>query len=383
MSKYVIDGATLTAIADAVREKDGSTEKILVSDIASAIAAIETGGGGGESDRISQEDLTFSGNLGNFNASGIFDSLFNKNRDWLSFTDVTDLNYFFSGSSFDFSDITIGLGKSTSSSGTWSGAFRNYKGTTLPALSGTVGASNGMSQYSFSHMDNLVHMDGVFDQIDWSYHDANYASSSYYNCIRDIFNELPRLRRLPTNFLEHCDSTKTWGNIYTNLCNYCYSLDEAVDLPVFDNQYMRINGGFSYNNHLARMTFATNEDGTPIVVSNWNYAHVLNLSQQVGYGNYGNYYFSSDKQVKDDATYQALKDDPDWWTSNVAYSRYNHDSAVETINSLPDASGITGYTFTVKFTGAAGSATDGGAINTLTEEEIAVAAAKGWTVTLV
>ena len=38
---------------------------------------------------------------------------------------------------------------------------------------------------------------------------------------------------------------------------------------------------------------------------------------------------------------------------------------------------------TIKFRGEAGSATDGGAINTLTEEEIAVATAKGWTVTLV
>lgn len=34
-------------------------------------------------------------------------------------------------------------------------------------------------------------------------------------------------------------------------------------------------------------------------------------------------------------------------------------------------------------TGKAGSKTDGGAINTMTAEEIAVAAAKGWTVTLV
>jgi hypothetical protein len=42
-----------------------------------------------------------------------------------------------------------------------------------------------------------------------------------------------------------------------------------------------------------------------------------------------------------------------------------------------------GGTNTIKFKGIAGSKTDGGAINTLTEEEIAVAAAKGWTVTLV
>ena len=81
-----------------------------------------------------------------------------------------------------------------------------------------------------------------------------------------------------------------------------------------------------------------------------------------------------------------LKNDSDWFTTNVAYRRYNHDSAVATINSLPDTSAYLASasgTNTIKFNGAAGSATDGGAINTLTEEEIAVATAKGWTVTLV
>jgi hypothetical protein len=65
------------------------------------------------------------------------------------------------------------------------------------------------------------------------------------------------------------------------------------------------------------------------------------------------------------------------------YSRYNHDSAVNTINSLPDTSAYlatAGGTNTIKFKGNAGSKTDGGAINTLTAEEIAVATAKGWTV---
>ena len=49
MSKYVIDGTTLTAIGDAVREKDGSTEGILVSQLAAKIKAIpQEGGGGGD-----------------------------------------------------------------------------------------------------------------------------------------------------------------------------------------------------------------------------------------------------------------------------------------------------------------------------------------------
>ena len=95
---------------------------------------------------------------------------------------------------------------------------------------------------------------------------------------------------------------------------------------------------------------------------------------------------TADKEVTDDATYQALKNDPDWFTCDIKYSRYNHDSAVRTINSLPDTSAYlatAGGTNTIKFKGAAGSATDGGAINTLTSEEIAVATAKGWTVTFV
>ena len=39
--------------------------------------------------------------------------------------------------------------------------------------------------------------------------------------------------------------------------------------------------------------------------------------------------------------------------------------------------------YTIKFKGAAGAKTDGGAINTMTEEEIAVATAKGWTVSFI
>ena len=95
---------------------------------------------------------------------------------------------------------------------------------------------------------------------------------------------------------------------------------------------------------------------------------------------------TSNKQVKDASTYEALKNDPDWFTENIAYSRYNHDSAVATINSLPDTSAYlasVGGTNTIKFQGSSGTNTDGGAINTLTSSEIAVATAKGWTVTLV
>ena len=131
------------------------------------------------------------------------------------------------------------------------------------------------------------------------------------------------------------------------------------------------------------ITFETNPDGSPIVTQ-WK-DQTIDLADGVGWAttliyitNY-NSGITADKCVKLPEEYEALKNDPDWFTDNYIYSRYNHDSAVETINSLPDTS-ATG-TNTIKFKGAAGSHTDGGAINTLTEEEIAVATAKGWTVT--
>lgn len=44
MSKYVIDGSTLTSIGNAIREKTGGTESIPVTDLATSIASIESGG---------------------------------------------------------------------------------------------------------------------------------------------------------------------------------------------------------------------------------------------------------------------------------------------------------------------------------------------------
>ena len=144
---------------------------------------------------------------------------------------------------------------------------------------------------------------------------------------------------------------------------------------------------FDYCGRLKNVTFAT-PGGTPYVV-NWknqtinmrNMGHASNNSNILGY----NSGIKLDKQVDNDTEYQALKNDPDWYTLQLYYSRYNHDSAVATINSLPDTSAYlatAGGTNNIVFNGQGGRKTDGGAINTLTAEEIAVATAKGWTVTI-
>ena len=177
-------------------------------------------------------------------------------------------------------------------------------------------------------------------------------------------------------------------SIYRGIFSSCNSLDEIVNLPVLKSSSTSngFENGFPGCFRIKEMTFKTGTDSAPRTDSGWK-SQTIDLSMSVGYASTNqtilgyNSGITADKEVTDDVSYQALKNDPDWFTCNVAYSRYNHDSAVNTINSLPDCS--SSGTNTIKFLGASGSATDGGAISTLTAEEIAVATAKGWTVTLV
>jgi hypothetical protein len=205
-----------------------------------------------------------------------------------------------------------------------------------------------------------------------------------------IFQSCYSLREHPDISMLGGVWTSAYSCVYYNLFNCCYSLDKIENLPVLNNVNITsnyFNSTFSNCTRIKDLTFETNEDGTP-KTANWK-SQTIDLTVGVGASltsiknyilNY-NSGITANKEVKDDATYQALKNDPDWFSTNFNYSRYNHDSAVNTINSLPDTSAY--GTNTIKFKDMAGTLTDGGAINTLTEEEIAVAAAKGWTVTLV
>ena len=234
-----------------------------------------------------------------------------------------------------------------------------------------------------------------FDNFDWSY--ITNLTSGYSGNMDAMFDFCYSLRYIPIHKIKSNPIIVPSYSYLYNCFSNCYCLDEIKDLPLpFTGAWTSnafgsgpYSGCFLATSRLKSLTFALNE-GQPAVM-NWK-NQTIDLSQKVGYAvlrddflNY-NSGITADKEVTDDATYQALKNNPDWFTCNVAYSRYNHDSAVETINSLPDTSAYlaaNGGTNTISFRGDAGSATDGGAINTLTEAEIAVAAAKGWTVSLV
>jgi hypothetical protein len=218
------------------------------------------------------------------------------------------------------------------------------------------------------------------------------TSYSISNC-QYMFAYCYSLRSIPDNLIKQLYTscaTATYTLYYFGF-NSCYVLDKLNSLPIQNvtmtsNMFLRT---FEYCQRLKSLTFNMQEDGTPYTAEWKNQA--IDLTVYVGYVDSAssvtryNSGITSEKKVTNDETYQALKDDPDWFTGLPKYSRYNHDSAVETINSLPDTSAYleaNGGTNKITFKGESGSATDGGAINTLTDEEIAVATAKGWTVVL-
>ena len=230
--------------------------------------------------------------------------------------------------------------------------------------------------------------------IDWDYINTN---TDFSECrIASFFGGCYSLRSIPKVLIKRLYSASSNFNATNSIFNYCTSLEEIEGFRG-PNATLSRNclDNFQGCHRLTRLVFDYEDEATNTPrTQNWK-GQTIDLSSGIGYVNYSynksyildyNSGITADKEVKDDATYQSLKNDPDWFTCNIGYSRYNHDSAVETINSLPDTSAYlaaNGGTNTIKLKGAAGSATDGGAINTLTEAEIAVAAAKGWTVSLV
>ena len=272
---------------------------------------------------------------------------------------------------------------------------------TLPKIRGTIKWTNTTSMENMFYFNGLVRdMEDVFtpEMFDGF---SQYKVTTKYSVPRAAnFNSCSSLRKVPSWWfkctLNPESSVFPYASysLYSSTFNACSCLDEVVGIPVWKCAAPQTDNMF---NSVARdcyriknFTFATNDDGTPIVTE-WK-GQSIDLSGYVGYSTASyvitsyNSGITADKEVKDDATYQALKNDPDWFTTKVEYSRYNHASAVATINSLPDTSAYlasAGGTNTIRFQDAAGSATDGGAISTLTAEEIAVATAKGWTVTLI
>ena len=136
----------------------------------------------------------------------------------------------------------------------------------------------------------------------------------------------------------------------------CNSLTDLLNLGLFHPIQTVSNNLFTTDTFvncyaLSRLTFAANG-------ATRNYSkQVITLTNNVGFND----------------------------SANVADSVYNHVSAVETINSLPDCSAVSppsAPTNQIIFKAGAGANTAGGSISDLTAAEIEVATNRGWQVVI-
>lgn len=388
MSKVFIEETTLTNIGDAIREKTGKNDLIAPGNMPREIRGIVSGGGSGED----IEPIVLRA-IGSYSCSGTIASkyieLYGNTISTESISSPSNMFYAYKNKSIPF-DINLNKSSSQDLSFMFDGCL-NLE--TLPKI---YNAKPNKTQAMFNGCQRLREIPESFgENMDWS--EINNTTSAYTGAMNGMFTSCYSLRKIPMSMIRNGNPVVAYSYTYlNNLGYYNYALDELANLPlehIKNNTYTYNPLGSSFCAYAARVkriTFALNSDGLPYTVK-WK-ATTMDLTNYAGYGNTitpftaYNSGITNDKEVKDDITYQALKNDEDWFTRNINYSRYNRISAVETINSLPDTSAYlatAGGTNTIKFKGAAGAKTDGGAINTMTEEEIAVAAAKGWTVTFV
>lgn len=385
MAIKTVQEESLTAIGDAIRAKAGGQGPLVFPQgMVEAIESIEA--------KPVIEPIILTGNVSYMCCGPIAGEYIKHFGESISTTSITTSSYLFYESPLSFIPFEINMKETVDQNMTR--MFEKSKIQRLPKINY---ASPSTMSSMFSECKYLREIPDGWGE-DWNWDEIHAYQYGYMSA---IFNGCYSLRKISPSFLSNLWGKQTSQFPTASTFTYCVSLDEITNFPVGSSIFIATSNRFSaFVQHCYRLktlTFETDEMNNPKTVQWKN--QTIDLSPQ--YSLYGigfvyqtnrNYVLdynsgiTADKEVKDDATYQALKNDPDWFSYKKEYSRYNHDSAVETINSLPDASAYlatAGGTNTIKFDGGSGAKTDGGAINTLTAEEIAVATAKGWTVSLV
>ena len=383
MANVLVEETSLSNIASAIRVKNGSTAVYKPGEMAAAITNLPTGGGDTETITFSEDiSFLFASNGG----SALYEAVKNKN---LVFTNIRyGRGIFYNMSTNDtITPFTIHLLRGTYNA-PGNVDFRGfYEGSSVVSnivIDPPIERPSGTEFQNFFTKSRLKN-------IDLSCIDTNYAIFGQ-SCAMGLFSESGYLRSInftnsPQRYFGGSNNIQYDGTFY-----HCFDLDSIEDLYT-TRQTIFSGGTFNNCSHLAKLTFKT---ASPTNAKNPYYGSDIDLSTvgyytnvSEGYINNSALHYGNDplfakslvrknatKEITNATTYAKLKNDPDAWTTNVAYSRYNKTSAKETLTSLP----YINEAHTIKFKGEAGSATDGGAIKNLTSSEIAVATAKKWTV---
>lgn len=424
MANVIINDTNLTNIANAIREKNGTTDTYKPSEMAEAILAIEAGGGGGY--EPTDEELRYE--LGRFTTQGetnawvvreygnrvVFEyNGFHQNGNMSSFIDYP----------YEVFDANPTIGIKT----TGFGFGRLFESARVKKITGSfkLEGERGDNSIYFHGMESMFKSCSYLEEINDNFINPNdipkfrlYPNSgAQYHSYKEGFAGCSNLKRIPDFYFKLMCRTNNDGEfkinsptyVYNNLFNCCYSLKEIKDLPVaIGFAYSTTNNitsnmfsqAFRLCSNATKLTFATN-NGEPKVAPWTSQVIDLRSSGYDGFGLFGTYSGPSSiittmkNNIKLDSNglpTARYEDQFDWHSLVPECAKYGLRQAIETINSLPDTSAAGGNN-TIHFTGKQGKFTDyllgytddltvDTSISNLTEEEIAVAAAKGWTVSL-
>lgn len=370
---------------------------------------------------LTDDELTFSGNQEYVFYKDHYLWLFEKYKERLRFNDITNIASGFFRFTGDLSGIVINTATDDRGRGAYvSGLLDYFGGEHLPTIQGSI-QCNKMLNNSFEINNPLTDTEltrFLCSPTAYTFQPHGDSGAGNFSSVQMVpfrngssnTSTAPKIRNLNNAFKyieEHLvdDGTYTGGIVPAYDIYNLSALDEMKNIPVGLNITWKQNAYgssifgsqcFSYFNHCKDIMFYTGTNGE---VATWPFSGIsLSLVSPIGYGSFALDPDETWYLVNDDASYNLYKNENNYYSygsttksyaakagnKNVqvglGYSRYNHDSAVRTINTLPDTSTRTGGANTITFKAYMGCFTDGGAIETLTPEEIAVATAKGWTV---
>lgn len=419
MSKVFINESSLTSIGNAIRGKTGSSELLSVPD--GMVAAIQSITAGGGSAVLPEELKVISGDVQNLFSKDYATLYVKTYGNQITTKDLVDAQMFDGNRTIEevpfdlniaggytnalFRDCIklkkikdINIANPTNTTNSLNECFYNCRSLKEIGVIRKPMISNLYQTFDSCHHLNYIQIEGAVVEntgIDRLYYTFGYCLG---------------LRELDSSFLKLLRANHSSG--YNATFYNCYSMDRIVGLgvPISSSSKTYTQNLYSYTfylcNRLDELTFETNDDGTPKELYANN--QQIDLSQGVGYCsgrttcnivgdimegkpvpdfyNYiqpsasptdiWNYQITADKHTEE---YYNHKDS---WTEDLLYSRYNHRSMVNTINTLPDTStflSTNGGTNMIIFKSKQGDNSPWGGASNLTEEEIAVAAAKGWT----
>ena len=423
MSKVFIEESSLTSIGNAIRGKTGSSELLSVPDgMVAAIESITTGGG---SAVLPEELRVISGNVQYLFSKDYATHYVNAFGKQITTKDLVNPQMFYGNRTIEevpfdlniasgytndiFGDCIklkkikdINIADATNTINSLNGCFYNCQSLKEIGIIRNPMISNLYETFNNCFRLNYITIEGAVVE--------NTGIDNLYSCFRNCYG----LRELDSSFLKLLRANDSRG--YNATFYECYSMDRIVGLgvPISSSNKTYTQNMYNYTfyqcNRLDELTFETNDDGTPKELYANN--QEIDLSKGVGYcigrttcniagdimegkpvpdfydyiqpsaspTDIWNYQITADKHTEE---YYNHKDS---WTEDLLYSRYNHRSMVNTINTLPDTSTFiasNGGTNMIIFKSKQGDSSPWGGASNLTEEEIAVATAKGWTVSFV